>query len=98
MPDSPGPLPSAAEITTRTVSWVADILDEPQAKASDNFLDLGGHSMLALQLSRRAEENFGLGYDMRVLFEESLAATAADLAQRMSTTDHPGPLPASSLD
>jgi hypothetical protein len=87
----------------KTVSWVADMLDEPQASAADNFLDLGGHSMLALQLSRRAEENFGLGYDMRVLFEESLAATAADLAARMrdaglNTTGYSGPVSASSLD
>jgi hypothetical protein len=87
----------------KTVSWVADILEEPQAREADNFLDLGGHSMLALQLSRRAEENFGVGYDMRVLFEESLAATAADLAERMRHADthgtgHPGQLPAPSPD
>lgn len=83
MPDYLDKLPSTADVTTKTVSWVAELLDEPQASAADNFLDLGGHSMLALQLSRRAEENFGLDYDMRVLFEESLAVTAADLVVRL---------------
>lgn len=65
-----------------TVDWVAELLEEPEASAEDNFLDLGGHSMLALQLGQRAKERFGAEYDMRVLFEGTLADAAADLASR----------------
>ncbi|WP_374982910.1 acyl carrier protein [Streptomyces fradiae] len=73
---------SAEEIQRRTLEWVAEMLEEPEARPEDNFLDLGGHSMLALQLSERAKEEFGAEYDMEVLFEKSIADTAAELSTR----------------
>jgi len=72
------------EVQRLTLEWVAETLEEPEVRPEDNFLDLGGHSMLALQLSERAKEKFGAEYDIRVLFEGSLADAGADLAGRIS--------------
>ncbi|MEU1805963.1 acyl carrier protein [Streptomyces sp. NPDC019937] len=75
---------SAEEVQQLTLEWVAELLEEPQARPEDNFLDLGGHSMLALQLSQRAKKHFGAEYDIKVLFEGSVAEAAADLAARVA--------------
>jgi aryl carrier-like protein len=81
---------SAPDISTTTVQqltveWAAQVLDEPDVAPEDNFLDLGGHSILALRLCRRAKERFGAEYDLMVLFEEDLATAAAELAARIAT-------------
>ncbi|OKI00996.1 hypothetical protein A6A06_19170 [Streptomyces sp. CB02923] len=73
---------SVEEVEQATLKWVSELLEEPQARLEDNFLDLGGHSMLALQLSQRAKAEFGAEYDIKVLFEESIADVAADLSVR----------------
>lgn len=74
----------AAEIQRRTLEWVAELLEEPEVHAEDNFLDLGGHSMLALQLGEHAKAAFGADYDLKTLFEGSLASAAAELASRLA--------------
>ncbi|GGK76248.1 acyl carrier protein [Streptomyces flaveus] len=74
------------EIQRLTIEWVAEILDEPDVSPDDNFLDLGGHSVLALRLGKYAKERFGADYDLMVLFEKDLAAAAADLASRVIRT------------
>ncbi|WP_318205652.1 phosphopantetheine-binding protein [Streptomyces sp. SCL15-4] len=73
---------STEEVQQLTLEWVAELLEDPQAGPDDNFLDLGGHSMLALQLSQRAKDRFGAEYDIKVLFEGSIAEAGADLAAR----------------
>ncbi|MEX2972758.1 phosphopantetheine-binding protein [Streptomyces sp. C184] len=75
---------SAEEAQRLTLEWVTELLEEPQARAEDNFLDLGGHSMLALQLSQRAKERFGVEYDIKILFEGSIAEAGTDVAARAS--------------
>ncbi len=70
------------EVVRRTVSWAAELLEDPDVTAADNFLDLGGHSMLALELSRLVEKHFGAELDMELVFERSLGAAAADAARR----------------
>ncbi|WP_017539644.1 phosphopantetheine-binding protein [Nocardiopsis halophila] len=73
----------AAEIRDLTVEWAARMLDAPDAEPEDNFVDLGGHSILALRMCRFAKERFGEEYDLMVLFESDLATAAADLAARV---------------
>jgi hypothetical protein len=72
-----------SEVVDLTVAWAREILDEPEVLGSDNFFDLGGHSMLAVELSARAEARFGQAYDFQVLFDESLSSAAAELAGRI---------------
>jgi acyl carrier protein len=77
---------STEEVQRLTLEWVAELLEEPEVRPEDNFLDLGGHSMLALQLSQRAKDKFGAEYDIKVLFEGSIAEAGADLAARTVTS------------
>ncbi len=70
------------EIQELTVQWAAKVLEEPDVTPQDNFLDLGGHSILALRMSRYAKDRLGVDYDLMVLFEADLATAARDLAAR----------------
>ncbi|MDT6985772.1 phosphopantetheine-binding protein [Streptomyces lusitanus] len=67
-----------------TLQWVSEILDEPDVTPEDNFIDLGGHSILAVRLTRKAMDLLGADYDLMILFEEDLATAAAELASRVS--------------
>jgi non-heme Fe2+,alpha-ketoglutarate-dependent halogenase len=58
------------------VAWAADLLEEPQAGPGDNFLDLGGHSGLALELNTLIQERYGAEVDMQTLFEGTLSQVA----------------------
>lgn len=61
--------------------WAAAILEVPQVAPADNFLDLGGHSMLALELNTRVQEAYGVELDMQTLFEGSLREVAEQVAE-----------------
>jgi len=64
------------------VTWVGEVLEESDLSARDNFLDLGGHSVLALELSERVREELGVELDMQILFERSIGEAIADAVTR----------------
>ena len=72
-----------AEVQKLTLQWVSELLDEPDVKPEDNFIDLGGHSILAVRLSREAKEHFGADFDLMVLFEKDLTSASTELASRV---------------
>jgi amino acid adenylation domain-containing protein len=43
---------------------------------ADKFFEMGGHSLLALRVSRQMEQKLGVRLDFRILFQESLADIA----------------------
>lgn len=53
---------------------------------SDNFFDMGGHSLLGLQALRQIEDRLGVSLDLLILFQESLA----DIATRCRSERLPG--------
>ncbi|GCD44446.1 phosphopantetheine-binding protein [Streptomyces paromomycinus] len=65
-------------------AWATELLEEP-ATLEDNFLDLGGHSVLALELSNRIKERFGAEVDIQILFEKNLAEVASEVARLTGT-------------
>jgi acyl carrier protein len=73
--------PSPEEIEQLVLTWSAQLLEE-KVSGDDNFLDLGGHSALALDLISRIKERFEVDLDLQLLFEHSFSEVAADLAQR----------------
>ncbi|RSS80759.1 phosphopantetheine-binding protein [Streptomyces sp. WAC06614] len=73
----------ADEVRAATLRWVAELLEEPEVELEDGFLELGGHSALALQLGEYAKERFGDEYDLMVLFEKTLAESADELTARL---------------
>ncbi|MFI5981486.1 phosphopantetheine-binding protein [Streptomyces sp. NPDC098789] len=72
------------EVREATLAWVAELLEEPDVTLEDTFLELGGHSALALQLGRYAHERFGIEYDLLVLFERPLGEAADELTERIT--------------
>ena len=66
-------------VSKDVVAWVADVLEEPRTGPESNFLDLGGHSMLALELNTYVTQKYGVEIDMQTLFEETLATVAEKL-------------------
>jgi aryl carrier-like protein len=71
------------ELRDSTRAWVVELLDESDVSLEDNFLDLGGHSMLALRLNERIADRYGAGLSLRLLFERSLGDAVAELAARL---------------
>ncbi|MFE2276705.1 phosphopantetheine-binding protein [Streptomyces sp. NPDC059454] len=75
---------SKEEVQRMTVEWAVALLDDPDVTPEDNFIDLGGHSVLALRMNRLAKERWGVEYDLMVLLESDLAAAADDMASRLT--------------
>jgi acyl carrier protein len=74
--DSPG----YPDITQGTISWLRNALDDDSVSADDNFLEVGGHSMMAIELSTWLKDQHGINLDIRQLFEESVGKAVAGAA------------------
>ncbi|WJV63878.1 phosphopantetheine-binding protein [Pectobacteriaceae bacterium C52] len=53
------------------ISWLEDILEQPISK-DENFLDIGGHSMIAISLNERVKNEFGLSLSIERLYNKTL--------------------------
>ncbi|WP_445496611.1 phosphopantetheine-binding protein [Photorhabdus sp. SF281] len=53
------------------ITWLQDIL-EVSVTEDDNFLDLGGHSMIAVSLNERINKQYGFSISMERLYNVSL--------------------------
>jgi amino acid adenylation domain-containing protein len=62
---------------------MSDLLALQQIRSNDNFFDLGGHSLMALQLINRLEKLFNSKIAVGVLFQ---CPTAAELAAHINAT------------
>jgi len=80
-------LKDATEAESLVLTWFAEELEEPQIQAEDNFLDLGGHSMLAVALDKRARDRFDAGFDMSLLFQGTVGETINELFGRIGNVD-----------
>ena len=56
-----------------------------KAEPGDNFFDLGGHSMLAVQMANRVHRDTGVRIQLMTLATQSLAQIAATLPARVDT-------------
>ncbi|WP_163777850.1 non-ribosomal peptide synthetase [Myxococcus vastator] len=90
---SANPRASAAYEAPRTPTEVQlaaiwrDVLAVDQVGARDNFFDLGGQSMKAVQVVARIQESWKVEVSLRVLFEHP---TLDALAKHLETLQQPG--------
>ncbi|HEV2378033.1 MAG TPA: MupA/Atu3671 family FMN-dependent luciferase-like monooxygenase [Streptosporangiaceae bacterium] len=76
------PYVPATDELTRTIAAIwQDVLHVDQVGVRDNFFDLGGHSLMAIQLVSRLRASLGIEVTLRTVFE---SATIAELAERLS--------------
>lgn len=59
------------------MSWTAELLEVSRVRPEDNFLDLGGHSLQAVELIERARHTFGADLQMEHIFTMTLAEVGA---------------------
>ena len=71
-----------SETEERLVALWQEILGIRRIGVADNFFQLGGHSLLGLQLVSRIHAGFGIELPLNVVFE---APTVADLAASLET-------------
>lgn len=66
----------------------ADILHRPAVGSGDSFLELGGHSILAIRMLARVNEAFGIRIPIyEFLDDPTIAGIARQAARKQSSTD-----------
>ncbi|GGV05994.1 hypothetical protein GCM10010245_12380 [Streptomyces spectabilis] len=76
---------SAADVEQAAVTWLRTELDDPEISGSDNFLDIGGHSLTFSKLNAFLGDSFGIVLDMKTTYDGTLAA-ALTAAQPIDNT------------
>ena len=94
MPAGPGVAPRTL-LEARVAAVWRELLQRPQVGMDENFFEIGGHSLLAMQLSARLRAALGVELTLRAIFEgPTVAAMAARLTLMAETEAANAPLPA----
>ena len=94
MPAGPGVAPRTL-LEERVAALWRELLQRPQVGMDENFFEIGGHSLLAMQLSARLRAALGVELTLRTIFEgPTVAAMAARLTLMAETAAASAPLPA----
>jgi amino acid adenylation domain-containing protein len=70
----------------RLAAIASQLLNISSVGASDNFFDLGGHSLMATQFISRVYEEFSVEMALRILFEKPTIAEFAREVEKMRTS------------
>ena len=65
-----------------------EVLGIPRVGIHDNFFDLGGHSILAMQLSMRMRDKFHVDVPPNLLFTQSTIAEVASAMEAGGFADY----------
>ncbi|MFD5483784.1 acyl carrier protein [Streptomyces hawaiiensis] len=68
---------SRPDIERSVVEWLRVELDDPHIVGSDNFLDIGGHSLTFAKLNKHLGDTFGVALDIRITYSEQLSTAVA---------------------
>jgi len=74
------------------------LLNLEQVSVEDNFFDLGGHSILAIQLLTQIKETFHIDLPLRLLFETSILSDQATLIGTVQQSGTAALLPENPVD
>jgi aryl carrier-like protein len=73
---------TAAGLQDEVLSWLRRELSDDGIHAQDNFLDVGGHSMMAIELNTWLLERHGIETDLVELFQQPIGWAVAAAAGR----------------
>ncbi|MER6268147.1 acyl carrier protein [Streptomyces sp900105755] len=65
------------EVRQRILDWIGEELGDHHITGADNFLELGGHSMMAIELKARIAREYGLSISLADLFQRSISVVVA---------------------
>ncbi|HEY0640799.1 MAG TPA: hypothetical protein VGD67_24470 [Pseudonocardiaceae bacterium] len=68
---------SATAVEKSVVEWLRTELDDAEITGSDNFLDVGGHSLVFSKLNEFLHGSFGVVLDQRTTYGEPLGVAVA---------------------
>jgi amino acid adenylation domain-containing protein len=96
LPAPPSPTPTTAAPRSRTEQQIAaiwrDVLNLPAVGVHDNFFDLGGHSLLLVQVHQRVRQELSPNLPIVALFQyPTIAALAARLDGMRVPTERTAP-------
>jgi amino acid adenylation domain-containing protein len=69
-----------------------DLLQQPEIGIDDNFFEIGGHSLLAMQLMARVRKEFSAELSLRNIFEAPTIAELAAILERRQPQSAAAPL------
>jgi Phosphopantetheine attachment site len=82
--------PSTANEKLLATLW-QELLGVPRVGAHDNFFDVGGHSLLCLQMTSRLAEMTGVRLNPRIILRNDLSQVAAQLPPAGERSSDPPP-------
>jgi len=68
---------AAEHIERAVVEWLRVELDDLEIGASDNFLDVGGHSLIFSKLNKFLADSFGVTLDQKATYSDLLSVAVA---------------------
>ena len=84
---------SKEDVETVLHGWWQEVLGLEQVDLDDDFFDLGGHSLIGVELFSKIEARYGLNLGLSTLFEartvRHLAAHIHEASQKTSTVEGP---------
>src|SRR6185503_10130650 len=72
------PAPARHAVDEALIALWSELLRVPEPGIHDNFFDLGGHSVLVMQLTARIHRIFHTDVPLRTVFEAATVARIAD--------------------
>jgi hypothetical protein len=68
---------SQTDVEQSVVAWLRAELDDLEITGSENFLDVGGHSLTFSKLNRFLGDSFGVALDQKTTYGDQLSVAVA---------------------
>ncbi len=65
------------QVEQSVVQWLRAELDDSEISRSDNFLDVGGHSLVFSRLNKFLADSFGVVLDQKLTYSDSFSVAVA---------------------
>ncbi|TDP95213.1 SDR family NAD(P)-dependent oxidoreductase [Labedaea rhizosphaerae] len=90
-------VPPSGELETKLAALWQEVLGAGQVGADDDFFELGGNSLVAVQLIAQVRSVLGVKLPMQTLFEGATVARMAARVEQLRATQEATPAPAQTI-